>query len=133
MQRDRFWLCRLYLCSSVLLTVVIGLADPGSQHHINGLNTESINGQVSVLWLGVVAILTAIDTIATDLLGVRTCTFRNLRRYRFLLLMVLAVGLTAMIFQTAQWGSIESVAWRYGLDAMFALGLVGLDLWTRRR
>lgn len=133
MPRERFWLCRLYLCGSILLAVAIGLIDPGSQHYMNGLNADSLNGKVSVLWLGAFAILEAIDTIGHDLLGIRTCTFRNLRRYRFLWLMVLVVGLTALIFQNAQWGSIEPVAWRYALDAMFALALVVLDIWTRRR
>lgn len=133
MPRERFWMCRLYICISALLAVGVGIFDPESQHHINGLNAESFNGKAAVVSLASCAIWGLLDTIGHDLLGLRQCAFRQLRRFRYLWLMGLVIGLMGLIYQNIQSGYVMSVVLRYGLDAMFALAIACLDPWTQKR
>jgi len=133
MPRERFWLCRLYLCGSVLLSVVIGWTDPDSQHYINGLNYETLNGRAASLSLAFCAILGLLDTIFHDLLKARACIFTQIRRFRYLWLMGLVIGLTALIHQNLVSGFVMPVIWRYGLDAIFALFIACRDPWTHQR
>jgi hypothetical protein len=133
MPRERFWLCRLYVCLSVLLAVVLGWTDPDSQHYINGLNYETLNGRAASVSLAFCAIWGVLDTIFHDLLKARACIFTQIRRFRYLWLMGLVIGLTALIHQNLVSGYVMPVILRYGLDAMFALFIACRDPWTHRQ
>lgn len=130
--QERFWLCRLYLCASVLFALGVGLYDPTSQHS-QGLNVRTVGGCMAVVYLLSACIVGLVDTIGHDLLGARLCMFRNLRRFRFLWLMALATGLTILILIDVRWGYADTVAMRYGIDATVASLIAALDLRERMR
>lgn len=129
--KHRFWLCRIYLCLSVMLVAGIGATDVGSAHHW-AFDPTATSGAAAALFLFWFCILGLVDTIGHDLIGLRTCVFLNIRRFRFLWLMAMAVGLTTLILVNARWGVVDSTALRYALDASVALALAVSDLRTRR-
>lgn len=126
----RYWLCRLYLCASVMFAMGVGLYDPTSQHS-QGLNLATFGGCVALTYLFSACIIGLVDTIGHDLLGVRQCMFRNLRRFRFLWLMALAMGLMMLILVDVRWGYPDPVAMRYAIDAIVAFTIAVLDLRDR--
>lgn len=128
MTHPRFWLTRVYVCASVLVTTAMGAAAPAYR----ALNLDTFGGISATLLLMVFGFAGLLDTIGHDLLGRRECTFQKLRRYRFLWLMGLATGLTALMLPAARWGAFEPTLARYALDAVVALSLAALDLQTRR-
>lgn len=131
-EKARYWLCRLYLCASVIFAMSVGLYDPTSQHS-QGLNIQTFGGCLAVTYLFAACAIGLIDTIGHDLLGVRLCMFRNLRRFRFLWLMALATGLMILILVDVRWGYPDPVALRYAIDAIVASAIAVLDLRERMR
>lgn len=127
----RFWLCRIYLCLSVILVAAVGMTDPTSRHHWV-FDPSMSGGAAAGVFLFWFSILGLVDTIGHDLIGLRTCVFQNIRRFRFLWLMALAIGLTALILVNTQWIVMESTTLRYALDASIAIALAVSDLRTRR-
>lgn len=127
----RFWLCRLYLCASVVVVACLGAFDPTSQHSyvLDASGAGGITASAFLLWF---CILGAADTIGHDLLGLRSCVFLHIRRFRFMWLMGLAIGLTALILANVRWGHVDMVIVRYALDAVVATALAASDLRTRR-
>ena len=128
MTHPRFWLTRLYVCTSVLVTAAMGAAEPA--HKV--LNPDTFGGISAIMCLVAFGLAGLLDTIGHDLMGRRECTFTKLRRYRFFWLMGLATGLTALLLPAARWGAPEPTLARYALDAVAALVLAALDIQTRR-
>lgn len=128
----RFWLCRIYLCLSVLATVGIGLADPSGKHY-ESMSGDGLGGAAAFAWLAGACIVGLVDTIGYDLLGSRRCIPTFLRRFRFLWLMVLAVGVLSLAVPQTKWSGVEPVVIRYALDCFFALACAIGDLATRVR
>lgn len=123
----RFWLTRLYLCLSVLVSAVVGAAsshEAFSLHNLGGAAATTL-----LLWFCAVGL---IDTIGHDLMGRRECLFKKLRRFRFLWLMSMATGLIALTLENARWGMVDSEMLRYVLDAILASVLAALDIQVRR-
>lgn len=127
----RFWLCRLYLCASVALVAATGIFDPNSAHSyvLDTSNPGGASASAFLLWF---CLLGVVDTIGHDLLRLRLCVFLHIRRFRFLWLMGLAIGLTALILVNVRWGFADMVVARYALDAAIAIALAVSDLRTRR-
>lgn len=128
MTHPRFWLTRVYVCASVLVTAAMGASEPAHKT----LNIDTFGGVAAIGCLAAFGIAGLLDTIGHDLLGRRECTFQKLRRFRFLWLMGLATGLTALLLPAARWGAAEPTLARYALDAIAALVLAALDIQTRR-
>lgn len=130
--RPRFWLCRIYVCMSVLTMSGIGLLDSNSQHH-DSLNTDGMGGAAALTYLTAASLVGILDTIGHDLLGWRSWLALTIRRFRFLWCMALTVGMMALIFANVRWGDVQPLIARYALDASFALFVGVADIWTRRR
>lgn len=129
-ERPRFTRTRIYLCLSVLLSVLIGVADDNSQHHYS-INTTTLEGSSAFGLLLVAALLGLIDTIGHDLMGFRQCFFRNLCKLRFMWLIALAMSLVSLILQGTFYNDPNWSMARYALDAIFALSIAGSDLWDK--
>lgn len=129
--KPRFWLCRLYLCASVIVVACIGLFDADSQHSfvLDASGSGGATASTFLLWFCALGLA---DTIGHDLLRQRLCVFQHIRRFRFLWLMGLAIGLTTLILTNVRWGYVDMVVVRYALDAVFAIVLAVSDLRTRR-
>jgi hypothetical protein len=127
----RFWLCRLYLCASVVVVAGLGAFDSTSQHSyaLDASGAGGVTASAFLLWF---CFLGVTDTIGHDLLGLRSCVFLHIRRFRFMWLMGLAIGLTALILANVRWGYVDMVIIRYALDAAVAIALAASDLRTRR-
>lgn len=132
MPRPRFWLCRLYLCLSIMATAGIGLMDPTGKHY-ESLSSDGVGGAAAFTVLLCACLVGLTDTIGHDLMGFKKCTFHTLRRFRFLWLMVLAVGVLALAVPQVKWSGVEPVVIRYALDCLFAFWLAAADLLTRAR
>lgn len=128
MTHPRFWLTRVYMCASVLVTAAMGAYEP--EHRV--LNTDTLGGISAILCLVAFGFAGLLDTIGHDLMGRRECVFTQIRRYRYCWLMGLATGLTALLLPAARWGAAEPMLARYALDAVAALVLAVLDIQTRR-
>lgn len=130
--KPRFWLCRIYLCLSVLATAGIGLADPTGKHY-ESMSGDGMGGAAAFSVLVIAAVVGLLDTIGYDLLRLRRCIPNFLRRFRFLWLMVLAVGVLSLAVPQTKWSGVEPVVFRYLLDCFFALACTIGDLTTRAR
>lgn len=130
--KPRFWLCRIYLCLSVLTTASIGLADPTGKHY-ESMSSDGVGGAGAFAWLAAACVVGLVDTIGYDLLRSRRCIPTFLRRFRFLWLMVLAVGVLSLAVPQTKWSGVEPVVFRYLLDCFFALACTIGDLTTRVR
>lgn len=123
----RFWFTRLYLCLSVLISAVVGVVNEAGAFNVSNLGGAA--AATCLLWFCAVGL---VDTIGHDLMGRRECTFKKLRRFRFLWLMAMAIGLTALTLEGARWGAVDWEMTRYVLDAAVSLALAALDIQTRR-
>ncbi len=117
---------------SVLTTAGIGLADPSGKHY-ESLTSDGMGGAAAFTVLLVACLTGLVDTIGYDLMGIKRWIFLTLRRFRFLWLMVLAVGVLALAVPQTRWSGVEPVVFRYLLDCAIAVWLAAADLMIRTR
>ncbi len=126
MQTHYSWMTRLYLSASVVVTAVIALADPTSQHRqaIEGGNAFITGGGIaSMVGLLLVALAGIADVVINDLLPSRfsiTCT----HRHRHVLFMLMAIGQASMMWMLVHGaGEVEWVLARYVVDALAGVAI----------
>jgi len=112
-----YWLTRLYVCASVMVTVMVALFDPSSQHHQSMLS-DGVGGKFAIITLGAVAFVGLFDVIWSDLR--KSNRLSIIKRHRYLLFLLMAMGQASLILVNVRYGIIEPLIARYSLDALMA-------------
>ncbi len=128
--RSAYWLTRLYLCVSVLVTVSIGFTVPSSlQQRILG---EIDGGLVFLGIAGLMAFVGLLDTVVNDLLPDR---FRInwTDRHRLEIFAGLMACVACLAYMNGVHGASWALAARYGADTACAAFVCVFDTAARAR
>lgn len=128
----RYWFTRLYIALSVLVSVTITIIEPTTLAHRLILGKAGYVGWLSLLTLGVIAVLAVLDGIVNDALPARF-VLPTAKRYRHLVYVALSLGLVGITYVIASRAGYSPLMWSYWLDATAAIVVAYLDLFSRHR
>jgi len=118
------WIARFYVSGSILVTAMIAMFDPISQHRAVLMDNGDLVGTVAMILLGALALAGILDVIINDWLPSRFslhCT----HRHRHVVYMVLAIGQVGLVYVLVHDDDLKPVIARYALDAIMAVTIAG--------
>lgn len=128
-QRPQYWLARLYLCCSLMVSVWIAFHSPWNQQR----EILDLIGEGGWLLLTSVAVLAAIgivDVVINDLLPPRF-SMKWADEHRHQVFMALALLLCSMVYINVTKGSSTVLILRYSLESFFCVGIAVFDTIAR--
>jgi hypothetical protein len=112
---------RFYVSASILVTVVIAMADPYSQH-AEAMSKDGAGGFLAMVLLGGLAVAGLLDVAINDWMPPRLCWQFP---HRHIIYMAMAMGQVGLTLVIAQSGDIRPVILRYLLDAFVSVYIAG--------
>lgn len=130
--RPRYWMTRLYIASSILVSCIITWSEPLSLSH-RAVSRGAPWGWAWMAFLATLALLALADVIVNDLMPPRF-DMPTVLRLRGLLLMALALGLVSQSIVISKYvNGFSSAMGYYWLNAAFAVTTAFLDTFYRHR
>lgn len=129
--KSRYWLTRLYIAMSVLVTCLIALLETGSANH-RIIEAGGPIGSLSMAALMCLAFVALCDVVINDLMPARY-RFEWSFDYRHLLYMWLALGLVSVSVVVMKAAGPTPLLLRFWLDASLATLVAFLDTYSRHR
>ncbi|CAN5857208.1 hypothetical protein BH11PSE13_BH11PSE13_12060 [soil metagenome] len=129
----RYWITRLYVALSTVMSIIVSWLEPGALTH-RLIDRSGEQGWVMVGLLAVVCGFAIVDVVVNELLPEKF-KLPTAKKHRHLIYMALAMGIFCMsyVFIVGEGGWFRPLVLPFWLDGFVAAAVAFLDLYQRHR